>query len=415
MADPIARAKVALVFHRGDPVRTGVGATVKFAVNEDKMKSSNQQKAYEFYDTVKKSLTTDAYFGINTRHTTAEAKKNTGVTDGKKVLSVPVQAAATGSLAVNVGGREYKDKKPVGTDKLKAYKSEYGDYSRDMNKAMDVLLEAMPSVSNRVQEVVDKGFRDQLMARLAEPAAAKLAERRQDIARLQTEIAVLQQRLAPADPQAEIQEAPLPASEAAALAVELSVKQELHAALVEKYADTTVDQVKTKMVDKEIGKMCGEVLMNFVRALMENKTDRFSVKMESKQQWAHRGIDAAIANAEAAGHHGMATVMRAVNSEMFEGERDQAVKYLIAAGDMSNKDTQFNWKSPLQFKRRETKGMTEDPIPDTRTATLQPTADRLVDVRHTGTPLTDLQAAIVKESLAEVRAQARAHEQAGGA
>jgi hypothetical protein len=400
---------------KNDPVRTGAGMTVKFSVSEDKMASKNQQKAYEFYDTVKKSLTTDAYFGINTRHTTAEAKKNTGVTDGKKVLSVPVQAAATGSLAVNVGGREYKDKKPVGTDKLKAYKSEYGDYSRDMNKAMDVLLEAMPSVSNRVQEVVDKGFRDQLMARLAGPAAAKLAERRQDIDRLQGEIAVLQHRLAPSGPDAEIQEEPLSESAAAALATELSVKQELHAALVEKYAGTTVEQVQKQMVDKEIGKMCGEVLMNFVRALMENKTDRFSVKLESKQQWAHRGIDAAIANAEAAGHHGMAVVMRAVNSEMFEGERDQAVKYLIAAGDMSNKDTQFNWKSPLEFKRRETKGMTEDPIPDTRTATLQPTADRLVDVRHVGTPLTDLQAAIVKESLAEVRAEARARTQTGGA
>ena len=273
----------------------------------------------------------------------------------------------------------------------------------------------VPSVSNRVQEVVDKGFRDQLMARLAEPAAAKLAERQQDIARLQAEIAVLQGRLAGGDPQAEIQEETLTEAEAAALAIELSVKQELHADLVEKYAGTSVDQVKKQMVDKEIGKMCGEVLMNFVRALMENKTDRFSVKLESKQQWAHRGIDAAIANAEAAGHHGMAAVMRAVNADMFEGERDQAVKYLIAAGDMNNKDSQFNWKSPLVFKRRETKGMTEDPIPDTRTATLQPTADRLVDVRHTGTPLTDLQAAIVKESLAEVRAQARAHEQAGGA
>jgi hypothetical protein len=158
--------------------------------------------------------------------------------------------------------------------------------------------------------------------------------------------------------------------------------------------------------------MCGEVLMNFVRALMENKTDRFSVKLESKQQWAHRGIEAAINNAEAAGHHGMAAVMRAVDAEMFDGERDQAVKYLIAAGDMSNKDTQFNWKSPLVFKRRETKGMTEDPIPDTRTATLQPTADRLVEVRQVGTPLTDLQAAIVKESLAEVRAQARERGQA---
>ncbi len=400
---------------KNDPVRTGAGMTVKFTVNEDKMASINQQKAAEFYDTVKKTLVTDAFFGINTRHTTAEAKKKTGITDGKKLLSVPVQAGATGSLTANVGGSEYKDKKPVGTDKLKAYKSEYGDYSRDMNKAMDVLLEAMPSVSNRVQEVVDKGFRDQLMARLAEPAAAKLAERRQDIARLQAEIAVLQGRLAGSDPQAEIQEETLTEAEAAALAIELSVKQELHADLVEKYAGTSVDQVKKQMVDKEIGKMCGEVLMNFVRALMENKTDRFSVKLESKQQWAHRGIDAAIANAEAAGHHGMAAVMRAVNSDMFEGERDQAVKYLIAAGDMNNKDSQFNWKSPLVFKRRETKGMTEDPIPDTRTATLQPTADRLVDVRHTGTPLTDLQAAIVKESLAEVRAQARAHEQAGGA
>ena len=395
---------------KNDPVRTGVGMTVKFTVNEDKMASINQQKAAEFYDTVKKTLVTDAFFGINTRHTTAEAKKNTGVTDGKKLLGVPVQAGATGSLTANVGGREYKDKKPVGTDKLKAYKSEYGDYSRDMNKAMDVLLEAMPSVSNRVQEVVDKGFRDQLMARLAEPAAAKLAERQQDIARLQAGIAVLQGRLAGSAPDAEIQEESLPEAEAAALAIELSVKEELHAALVEKYAGTTVDQVKKQMVDKEIGKMCGEVLMNFVRALMENKTDRFSVKLESKQQWAHRGIDAAIANAEAAGHHGMAAVMRAVNADMFEGERDQAVKYLVAAGDMNNKESQFNWKSPLVFKRRETKGMTEDPIPDTRTATLQPTADRLVDVRQVGTPLTDLQAAIVKESLAEVRAHARAHE-----
>jgi hypothetical protein len=62
--------------------------------------------------------------------------------------------------------------------------------------------------------------------------------------------------------------------------------------------------------------------------------------------------------------------------------------------------------------------MTEDPIPDTRTATLKPTADRLVEVRQVGTPLTDLQAAIVKESLAEARAQARERErgaQAGGA
>jgi hypothetical protein len=398
-----------------DPLRTGVGANVKFTVTEDKMVSNNQQKAREFYDTVKKALAGECFGGINTRHTTAEAKKKTGITDGKKLLGVPLQAGATGTLTANIGGREYKDKKPVGTDKLKAYKSEYGDYSRDMNKAIEVLLEAMPSVSNRVQEVVDKGFRDQLMDRLTEPAAAKLAERRQDIDQLQAEIAVLQRRLAGSDPHAEIQEEPLPEAEAAALAAELSVKQDLHAALVEKFAGTTVDQVKKEMVDKEIGKMCGEVLMNFVRALMEEKTARFSVKLESKQQWAHRGIDAAIANAEAAGHHGMAAVMRAVNAEMFEGERDQAVKYLIAAGDMNNKSSQFNWKSPLVFKRRETKGMTEDPIPDTRTATLQPTADRLADVRDVGTPLTDLQAGIVKESLAEVRAQARERAQAGGA
>ena len=399
-----------------DPVRTGAGATVKFAVSEDKMASVNQQKAREFYDTVKKTLTTDVFFGINTRHTTAETKKKTGITDGKKLLSVPVQAGATGSLTANVGGREYKDKKPVGTDKLKAYKSEYGDYSRDMNKAMDVLLEALPSVSNRVQEVVDKGFRDQLMAKLAGPAAAKLAERRQDVDQLQAEIAVLQRRLAGSDPHAEIQEEPLPEAEAAALAAELTVKQHLHASLVEKLAGTTVDGVRKEMVDKEVAKMCGEVLMNFVRALMENKTDRFSVKLESKQQWAHRGIEAAIANAEAAGHHGMAAVMRAVDAEMFEGERDQSVKYLVAAGDMNNKVTQFDWKNPLVFRRRETKGMTEDPIPDTRTATLQPTADRLVEVREVGTPLTDVQAAIVRESLAEVRAQARERgANAGGA
>ena len=403
---------------KNDPVRTGAGGTVKFTVNEDKMVSNNQQQAREFYDTVKKSLTTDVFLGVNTRHTTAEAKKSTGVFPGKKVPNTSLQAGATGTLTSNIGGREYKDKKPVGTDKLKAYKSEYGDYSRDMNKAMDVLLEALPSVSNRVQEVVDKGFRDQLSAQLAGPAQAKLAERRQDIDQLQAEIAVLQRRLAGSDPRAEIQEEPLPAAEAAVLAAELATKQDLHASLVEKFAGMSVDTVKKEMVDKELGKMCGEVLMNFVRALMENKTDRFSVKLESKQQWAHRGIDAAIHNAEAAGHHGMAAVMRAVEAEMFEGERDQAVKYLIAAGDMNNKDSQFNWKSPLVFKRRETKGMTEDPIPDTRTATLQPTADRLVEARQVGTPLTALQAAIVKESLAEVRAQARQREQgaqAGGA
>ena len=160
--------------------------------------------------------------------------------------------------------------------------------------------------------------------------------------------------------------------------------------------------------------MSGEVLMNFVRALMENKTDRFSVKLESKQQWAHRGIEAAIANAEAAGHHGMADVMRAVDAEMFDGERDQSVKYLIAAGDLSNKASQFNWKTPFVFRRRETKGMTEDPVPDTRTATLQPTADRLIDVRQVGTPLSDVQAGIVKESLEEVRGAAREREQTGG-
>jgi hypothetical protein len=403
---------------KNDPVRTGAGATVKFTVSEDKMVSNNQQQAREFYDTVKKSLTTDVFCGLNTRHTSAEAKKNTGVFPGKKVPNTSLQAGATGTLGVNVGGSEYKDKKPVGTDKLKAYKSEYGDYSRDMNKAMDVLLEALPSVSNRVQEVVDKGFRDQLSAQLAGPAQAKVAERRQDIDQLQAEIAVLQQRLAGSDPHAEIQEEPMPEAQVAVLAAELAMKQDLHAALVEKFAGTTVDQVKKDMVDKEIGKMCGEVLMNFVRALMENKTDRFSVKLESKQQWAHRGIDAAIHNAEAAGHHGMAAVMRAVEAEMFRGERDQAVKYLIAAGDMNNKDSQFNWKNPFVFKRRETKGMTEDPIPDTRTATLKPTADRLVEVRQVGTPLTDLQAAIVKESLAEARAQARERErgaQAGGA
>ncbi|WP_198117350.1 hypothetical protein [Massilia rhizosphaerae] len=403
---------------KNDPARTGAGATVKFTVSEDKMVSRNQQQAREFYDTVKKSLITDVFCGLNTRHTSGVAKKKTGIFPGKKLPGVPVQAGATGTLTVNVGGSEYKDKKPVGTDKLKAYKSEYGDYSRDMNKAMEVLLEALPSVSNRVQEVVDKGFRDQLSAQLDGPAQAKMAERQQEIARLQAEIAVLQGRLAGSDPSDEIQEEPLPEAEAAALAIELAIKQDLRAGLVEKFADTTVDQVKKQMVDKELGKMCGEVLMNFVRALMENKTDRFSVKLESKQQWAHRGIDAAIHNAEAAGHHGMAAVMRAVEAEMFEGERDQSVKYLVAAGDMNNKDSQFNWKNPLVFKRRETKGMTEDPIPDTRTATLKPTADRLVDVRQVGTPLTALQAAIVNESLAEVRAQAREREQgaqAGGA
>jgi hypothetical protein len=402
---------------QNDPARTGAGGTFKFTVSEDKMVSSNQQQAREFYDTVKKTFTTDLFCGLNTRHTSAEAKKNTGIFPGKKVPNTSLQVAATGTLAVNIGGREYKDKKPVGTDKLKAYKSEYGDYSRDMNKAMEVLLEALPSVSNRVQEVVDKGFRGQLSAQLDGPAHAKMSERQQEIARLQAEIAVLQRRLAGGDPDAEIREE-LPEAEAAPLAAELAIKQDLHASLVEKFAGTKVGQVKKEMVDKEIGKMCGEVLMNFVRALMENKTDRFSVKLESKQQWAHRGIDAAIHNAEAAGHHGMAAVMRAVEAEMFKGERDQAVKYLVAAGDMNNKDSQFDWKNPFVFKRRETKGMTEDPIPDTRTATLQPTADRLVEARQVGNPLTDLQAAIVKESLAEARAQARQREQgaqAGGA
>jgi hypothetical protein len=400
---------------RNDPVRTGAGATVKYTVNEDRVASSNQQQAREFYETVKKTLTTDVFCGLNTRHTTAEAKQNTGVFPGKKVPNASLQAGATGSLTSNIGGREYKHKRQVGTEKLKTYKSEYGDYSRDMNKAMEVLLEALPQVSDRVQEIVDKGFRDQLSARLAEPAQAKLAERRQDIDQLQAGIAVLQRRLAGSDPSAEIQEEPLPDAEAAALAAELAVKQDLYTALVAKFAGTTVDQVTKEMVDKEIGKMCGEVLMNFVRALMENRTDRFSVRLESKQQWAHRGIEAAIYNAEAAGHHGMAAVMRAVHAEMFKGERDQSVKYLIAAGDVNNKDSQFNWKNPFVFKRRETKGNIEDSVPDTRIGTLQPTADRLVDVRQVGTPLTDLQAAIVKESLAEARAQARAREQAAPA
>ena len=390
-----------------DPLRTGVGVTSKVTVTEDKMASINQQKAREFFDTVKKTFTTDVFFGLNTRHTTVERK-------GTKLVGVPVSAGATGSLTANIGGREYKDKKPVGTDKLKAYKSEYGDYSRDMNKAIEVLLEALPSVSNRVQEVVDKGFRDQLSVALAGPAQAKLAERQQEIDDLQAEIAALQGRIAEqADPHGEIEAEPMPPAALAALNTELAVKHELHAALTQEFAGMTVDQVKKQLVDKEIGKMSGEVLMNFVRAIMEHKTDRFSVKLESKQQWAHRGIEAAIANAQAAGHDGMAAVMRAVDADMFDGERDQSVKYLIAAGDLSNKTTQFNWKNPLVFRRRETKGMTEDPIPDTRTSTLQPTADRLVEARHIGTPLSDFQAQIVKESLAEVRIEARMRQSAG--
>lgn len=411
-------AKVALKFNKAklghkdkgnnDPLRTGIGASVKLTVGRDVMVSDNQQKARELFDTLKKTVGVDAFFSVNSRHTTAENRQ------GKKLVGAGVAANLTGSLLANVGGGEFKDKKPVGTDKLKAYKSEYGDYSRDMHNAIEVLLEALPAVSNRVQEVVDKGFREQLAGQFEEPALARLTEWQQEIDALQADIDALQARIGAQPAQyGEIEEEG-PAPEAlAALAQELADKRGHHQTLTEALAQTSVAQVKAHLVDKELGKMGGEVLMNFVRALMEHKTDRFSVKLESKQQWAHRGIEAAIANAQAAGHDGMANVMRAVNAQVFEGDRDQSVKYLIAAGDFSNKSTQFNWKSPLNFKRREVKGMTEDPIPDTRTSTLQPTADRLVAVRREPVPLSDLQRKIVAESLDEVRRTAAAGQLAG--
>jgi hypothetical protein len=191
--------------------------------------------------------------------------------------------------------------------------------------------------------------------------------------------------------------------------VEDKLRQELRdGTLQEVHIDTRRTALKKALVEKELGKMEGEVMMNFARALKEEKTDRYSYKLESRQQWAHRGIEAAIRNAEEAGDTAMANLMRDVEARVFEGDKDQAVKYLIAAGDSGIKKSQVNWKNPLTAQRREAKSMKEDPLPDTRTATLVPTAERLIGERQPEHPLTDLQKRVVKSSLAQVRGETTA-------
>lgn len=428
-----------------DHARFGISPlSAKLVRSTDIMRSRNQQGATEKYDTRKNTVKLEAFLGANTAHTTVkkagdpeisaqaqedengEGSSSSSVKAGKakSLLTFPLTAGISGGIDLNIGGSEVKDKFPVGTDKFVAYKKEYGNYSRDMDQAIGVMLESLPAVSNRVQEVVDKGFRKVMEAGLSAkaltrapkgpPSPAQLALRQQ-IAGLKGEVNALQDDIDALTTRLEAHRAGgAPAqgldAELNGILDELEDRQEVidrkKADLADRGAQLAgLDHKQSlkELVDKDLATMEGEVLMNFGRALMEQKTDRFSVKLESKQQWAHRGIDAAIDLADQQGDEGMAQIMRVVAAQVFANDKDQAVKYLIAAGDMNVKQSQFNFKNPLYFKRREVKGMTEDPVPDTRTATLNPTAKRLLDKREGTLQMDQVAMEIAKTSLAMVR------------
>jgi hypothetical protein len=176
---------------------------------------------------------------------------------------------------------------------------------------------------------------------------------------------------------------------------DMEAARDLVFATLPQVARRVQDVCKGVGLDAELATLMeAEVLMNFARMLDEDKTDRFSTKAESSQQFSLRGLDAGIATARSAGDDAMADLLTQVKEGVTAGNKDQAVKYFVAAGELSAKRT--SWFG----KRTEVKSMREDPVPDTRTATLFPTADRLRQERQRNESLTGWQARIVQSALA---------------
>lgn len=282
-----------------DHVRAGLGLYGKAGGSRDVMISLNQQGAEEKYVTDKWTLKAEALAGVSTPDTVKKDKGGAAPNFG-----------LTGSLGFNVGGQEVKYKFPIGTDRYRAYKLEYGLFGRDMETARDLVFATLPQVARRVQDVC-KGV--------------------------------------------------------------------------------GLDPELTEVME-------AEVVMNFARMLDEDKTDRFSTKAESSQQWSHRGLDAGIAMAAAAGDHDMAKLLAQVRDSVTEGDKDQAVKYFVAAGELAVKRSSF-----LVGKRAEVKSMREDPVPDTRTSTLHPTAERLQQERARTEQLAGWERQVLASSLQSAR------------
>ncbi|GAB4088684.1 coiled-coil domain-containing protein [Hydrogenophaga soli] len=282
----------------GDRLKLGLGVVGRFGMQRDVMRAENQQGAEEKYVTHKKSLRVEGMANIVAPRTT------------DKAAGVPLSFGPSGAVAFNMGGEEVKFKFPVGTDRYRAYKLEYGLFGRDMKAAQDLVFSTLPQVAKRVEDVC-KGLK--------------------------------------------------------------------------------LDPELTALVE-------AEVIMNFARRLREHKTDRFSTKAESSMQWAHRGLDAGIASARASGDAAMTEQLTLLRDAVTAKDRDQAVKYFVAAGEYAVKRT------TMAGHRFEAKSMKEDPIPDTRSATLRPTEQRLKDERAKEQALADWQQRVVATSLASVRA-----------
>jgi hypothetical protein len=281
----------------GSHLKLGLGVMGRLGMQRDVMRSENQQGAEEKYVTDKKSLRVEGMANIVAPRTT------------DKAAGVPLSFGPSGAMAFNIGGEEVKFKFPVGTDRYRAYKLEYGLFGRDMKAAQDLVFSTLPQVAKRVEDVC-KGLK--------------------------------------------------------------------------------LDAELTALVEAEI-------IMNFARRLRENKTDRFSTKAESSMQWAHRGLDAGIAMARASGDHALAEQIGLLRDAVTAKDRDQAVKYFVAAGEYAVKRT------AMTGHRFEVKSMKEDPIPDTRTATLRPTEQRLKEERAKAQGLAGWQQRVVEASLASVR------------
>lgn len=289
----------------------GAAVTAKAGMTHDVMDSINQQGAAEKYTTDKNYAKVEAFVGVstpangvNTEDPKTHVKTNHPTT-GNEHAGILMNFGIGGFVTANVGGQEVKDKFPVGTDRYKAYKLEYGLFGRDMDTARDLVFATLPQVARRVQDVC-KGV---------------------------------------------------------GLDAELTTLME------------------------------AEVLMNFARMLDEDKTDRFSTKAESSQQWAHRGLDAGIAMARGAGDDETADLLTQVRDSITANNKDQAVKYFVAAGELAMK------KNSWGGKRTEVKSMREDPVPDTRTSTLHPTAERLRQEQQRAESLPGWQARIVQSAL----------------
>lgn len=414
------RVAVVLGSKAEDNARLGFGATAKYVRSSDLMRYRTQQGASEVSETTRNTVKLDAFIGFNTSHTHIKGENK------KNKFGFPLRAGGGGGVDLNIGGSDVRDRAPVEPGNMMVFKKEYGNYSGDVGQAVNVLLEALPALASRIQEVVDKGFRKSLEVALTDaalargpkgPATPRRQELKQELAGLRGEISKLKLELA--ERQDHLQDnsaqtaargggfgAYLEAETAERLAPlehELGRKEELYSRRAMELAELDLKQATKELVDKELAKMEGEVLMNFGRALMLQRPDRFAVKLESKEQWAHRGIDAAIDFAAKDGDEGMAEVMRHVAARVFAGDKDMAVKYLSTTGDVSVKLSQFDVKNPLYFKRREVRGSTEEAVPDIRTATLNPMAQRLLGERNRQMTVTELQEKIAKTSLALVR------------